>query len=80
MGNGGSYIPVMALPAAWFVTRKKGLATGIATVGTGTGLSLAGIKLPYFIVSFKKKFNMSNGFYLTLPIRHGNNMLAGSEA
>jgi sugar phosphate permease len=52
MGNGGSYIPVMALPAAWFVTRKRGLATGIATVGTGTGLSLAGIILPYFIVSY----------------------------
>ena len=52
MGNGGSYIPVMALPAAWFVTRKRGLATGIATIGTGTGLSLAGIILPYFIVSY----------------------------
>jgi sugar phosphate permease len=52
MGNGGSYIPVMALPAAWFVIRKRGLATGIATVGTGMGLSLAGIILPYFIVSY----------------------------
>lgn len=51
MGNGGSYIPVMALPAAWFVMQKRGFATGIATVGTGIGLSLAGIILPYFIVS-----------------------------
>ncbi|HNS78245.1 MAG TPA: MFS transporter [Syntrophorhabdus sp.] len=52
MGNGGSYIPVMALPAAWFVVRKRGLGTGIATVGTGMGLSLAGIILPYFIVNY----------------------------
>ncbi|MBP1747280.1 MAG: sugar phosphate permease [Deltaproteobacteria bacterium] len=52
MGNGGSYIPVMALPAAWFVVRKRGLGTGIATVGTGIGLSLAGIILPYFIVNY----------------------------
>jgi len=52
MGNGGSYIPVMALPAAWFVVRKRGLGTGIATIGTGVGLSLAGIILPYFIVNY----------------------------
>ena len=29
MGNGGSYVPMMALPAAWFAARKRGLATGI---------------------------------------------------
>jgi len=52
MGNGGSYIPVMALPAAWFVVRKRGLGTGIATVGTGMGLSLSGIILPYFVVNY----------------------------
>ncbi|MBN2032688.1 MAG: MFS transporter [Deltaproteobacteria bacterium] len=52
MGNGGSYIPVMALPAAWFAVRKRGLGTGIAAVGTGIGLSLAGIILPYFIVGY----------------------------
>ena len=52
MGNGGSYIPVMALPAAWFAIQKRGLGTGIATVGTGIGLSLAGIILPYFIVTY----------------------------
>jgi len=55
MGNGGSYIPVMALPAAWFVIRKRGLGTGIATVGTGIGLSLSGIILPYFIVNYGRE-------------------------
>jgi MFS family permease len=25
-GNGGSYVPIMALPAAWFVMKKRGLA------------------------------------------------------
>lgn len=49
MGNGGSYVPMMALPAAWFVSRKRGLATGIVTMGTGTGLSIAGLVLPYLI-------------------------------
>ncbi|MCX8110411.1 MAG: MFS transporter, partial [Syntrophorhabdaceae bacterium] len=33
MGNAGSYVPMMALPAAWFVANKRGLATGIVTLG-----------------------------------------------
>ena len=49
LGNGGSYIPAMALPAAWFAARKRGLATGIQTIGSGVGLSFAGLALPYFI-------------------------------
>jgi MFS family permease len=49
LGNGGSYIPAMALPAAWFTARKRGLATGIQTIGTGIGLSITGLALPYFI-------------------------------
>lgn len=52
MGNGGSYVPMVALPAAWFTARKRGLATGIVTMGTGIGLSIAGLVLPYFIKHF----------------------------
>ncbi|HOV90365.1 MAG TPA: MFS transporter [Syntrophorhabdaceae bacterium] len=49
MGNAGSYVPMMALPAAWFVTNKRGLATGIVTLGTGTGLSITGLIIPRLI-------------------------------
>ncbi|MBN2061252.1 MAG: MFS transporter, partial [Deltaproteobacteria bacterium] len=52
LGNGGSYIPTMALPAAWFVARKRGLATGIATFGTGIGLSLSGLIIPFIIAGY----------------------------
>jgi sugar phosphate permease len=52
MGNGGAYIPAMALPAAWFVARKRGLATGIATIGTGIGLTVIGLCLPTFIFKY----------------------------
>lgn len=48
MGNGGSYVPIMALPAAWFIMRK-GLATGIVAAGIGLGLSLSGFLLPPII-------------------------------
>lgn len=52
MGTGGSYIPMMALPAAWFAARKRGLATGINTIGTGLGLSMTGLLLPLLIVQY----------------------------
>lgn len=51
MGNGGSYIPIMALPAAWFLVRK-GLATGIVAAGIGLGLSLSGLILPSLIKGY----------------------------
>ncbi|MEN6616210.1 MAG: MFS transporter [Syntrophorhabdus sp.] len=49
LGNGGAFVPIMALPAAWFAAKKRGLATGIVTMGVGMGLSLSGIILPYFL-------------------------------
>jgi sugar phosphate permease len=51
-GNGGSYVPIMALPAAWFVAKKRGLATGIVSGGIGTGLFFSGIVLPPIISAF----------------------------
>lgn len=55
MGNGGSYVPMMALPAAWFVMKKRGLATGVVTLGTGIGLSITGLVLPHFIGMYGKE-------------------------
>jgi sugar phosphate permease len=46
MGNGGAYVPIMALPAAWFAARKRGLATGIMPMGSGLGLTITGLMLP----------------------------------
>jgi sugar phosphate permease len=50
--NGGSYVPIMALPAAWFVMKKRGLATGIVSGGAGSGLFLSGIILPPIMAGF----------------------------
>lgn len=52
IGNGGSYVPIMALPAAWFVSKKRGLATGIVSAGIGIGLSISGLMLPPIIAAF----------------------------
>ena len=51
-GNGGSYVPMMALPAAWFIMQKRGLATGIVSAGIGTGLFLSGVMVPPLISAF----------------------------
>ena len=52
MGTGGSYIPMMALPSAWFAVSKRGLATGINAIGTGLGFSITGLVLPFLIVHY----------------------------
>jgi MFS family permease len=49
MGNGGAVVPMMALPSAWFASAKRGLAAGIMTIGTGTGLFIVGFVLPGLI-------------------------------
>ncbi|MCX5809169.1 MAG: MFS transporter [Proteobacteria bacterium] len=54
-GNGGSYVPIMALPAAWFVMKRRGLATGIVSGGIGAGLFFSGIVLPPVISAFGKE-------------------------
>jgi MFS family permease len=42
LGNGGAYVPAMALGSIWFSARKRGLATGIVTAGIGIGFALSG--------------------------------------
>lgn len=68
LGNGGSYVPIMALPAAWFVMKKRGLATGIVSGGIGTGLFLAGIILPPIISAFGKDGWRYAWFFLGIAV------------
>jgi MFS family permease len=67
-GNGGSYVPIMALPAAWFVMKKRGLATGIVAGGIGTGLFLSGIILPPIIEGFGKEGWRYAWFFLGMVV------------
>lgn len=46
IGSGASNVPVMALVAAWFTARRRGLATGIAVAGSSLGLILLGPLVP----------------------------------
>jgi predicted MFS family arabinose efflux permease len=46
MGSGGANVTAMGLISAWFATRRRGLATGIAVSGSSFGLLITGIFLP----------------------------------
>lgn len=46
IGSGASNVPVMALLAAWFAPRRRGLASGIAVAGSSLGLIVVGPLVP----------------------------------
>jgi len=46
LGSGGSNVPMMGLASSWFSPRKRGMATGLMSGGSGIGLVLVGIVLP----------------------------------
>jgi len=67
-GNGGSYVPIMALPAAWFAVKRRGLATGIVSGGIGAGLFFSGIILPPIIASFGNEGWRYAWFFLGIAV------------
>ncbi len=52
LGNGGAYVPAMALGSIWFSARKRGLATGIVTAGIGIGFALSGMTVPPILSAY----------------------------
>lgn len=56
MGGGGAgvHISMTTLPMAWFEKRRLGGALGIVTGGTGVGIVLTGLLLPYLLVNLKE--------------------------
>jgi len=49
IGSGASNVPVMGLMAAWFATRRRGLAAGIASSGSSLGLIFVGPIVPHIL-------------------------------
>jgi MFS family permease len=52
LGNGGAYVPAMALGSIWFAMRRRGFATGIVSGGIGLGTFLGGIIVPSILASY----------------------------
>ncbi len=52
LGNGGAFVPAMALGSIWFSAEKRGLATGIVTAGIGIGFALSGLIVPPLLSAY----------------------------
>ncbi len=63
LGSGGSNVPMMGLASSWFSPRKRGMATGLMSGGSGIGLVLVGIILPR-VFSYYGDFGWRVGWYL----------------
>jgi len=52
VGSGGSNVPVMGLVSAWFGSKRRGLAAGIAVGGSSVGLAITGPLIPRIIGAY----------------------------
>ncbi len=52
LASGALYIPAMTLPTVWFAPRRRGMAAGIQTGGSGLGLILSGLLIPEILRRF----------------------------
>jgi MFS family permease len=49
IASAGANVPIMALASAWFVSKRRGLATGILASGSSVALLLLGPLVPYIL-------------------------------
>jgi len=54
-GAAGSHISITTLPMAWFEERRLGRALGVVTGGTGLGIIVTGLLLPYLLSNLGKE-------------------------
>ncbi len=64
IGNGGAFVPAMALGSIWFSAKKRGLATGIVTAGIGIGFLLSGLIVPPILSAYGGEGWRSCWYYL----------------
>ncbi len=64
LGNGGAFVPAMALGSIWFSAKKRGLATGIVTAGIGIGFALSGVLVPPILAAYGAEGWRSCWYYL----------------
>jgi sugar phosphate permease len=66
IGSAGANVSAMGLVAAWFSSKRRGLATGIAVSGSSFGLLLTGAFIPRILNSFSESGWRYSWFALSL--------------
>lgn len=91
LGSGASNVPIMGLVSQWFSRKKRGTAAGFIVTGSGLGVILSGLLVPYLnTINPQKGWRISWLWlgifviaiailcYLIIRDRPGNNSLASS--
>ena len=52
IGSAVSNVPIMALAAAWFASKRRGMASGVLVSGSSAALFLMGSLIPYLLETF----------------------------
>jgi len=52
LGNGGAFVPALALGSIWFSAPRRGFATGIVIAGAGIGFALSGLLVPPILSAY----------------------------
>jgi MFS family permease len=65
-GGAGSHISMTTLPMTWFEEKRLGKALGVVTGGTGLGIIVTGLLLPYLLSNLGKEAWRQCWFILAL--------------
>jgi MFS family permease len=65
-GAAGSHISITTLPMVWFEEKRLGRAVGVVTGGTGLGIIVTGLLLPYLLFQLGKEAWRQCWFLLAL--------------
>ena len=65
-GGAGAHISMTTLPMAWFEEKRLGKALGVVTGGTGVGIIVTGLLLPYLLSNLGKEAWRQCWFILAL--------------
>ena len=68
LGNGGAYLPAMALPSIWFAFKLRGRATGLVSTGIGVGFTLSGVAVPLILLSYGGEGWRYSWYYLGIAL------------
>lgn len=64
LGHGAAFVPAMALGSAWFAFRRRGLASGLISSGTGLGVLISGFTIPWILAEYGPEGWRYSWYYL----------------